>query len=270
MLTRSPFASLFLRFATLVGRFLSVGGKQLMDRTHRLNAVRVQKAVEQLQGLLQESGAGDQRDGQLPARGFRTGLEFTRQNSAEAVRRYRNAHQEQFGVGPDACLPGFIKARCLCFSWTGARSLPSRRLLDIEDIVKVDLRVLRFIFRVMGRLLLDWGFDMVYREVKEMVLSELDFRKEAAALKNRRARKIGPTSRSLRPLRRFAPSAFLRRLGWRRKVGDREGLLLDGICLRARHAWKRIANRFLSSGTTTQIPIQETYCFDAVRMETPS
>ena len=53
---------------------------------------------------------------------------------------------------------------------------------DIEEIVRVDLRALKRIFWVLKRFMPDWGFDATYREIREMVLAELDYKQEAASL----------------------------------------------------------------------------------------
>lgn len=53
---------------------------------------------------------------------------------------------------------------------------------DIEKTVKADLRALRRIFGMLGWLMPDYGFDVIYREIREMVIRELDFRQEAAAI----------------------------------------------------------------------------------------
>ena len=53
---------------------------------------------------------------------------------------------------------------------------------DIEDMVRIDLHALRRIFNVLRWFMPDYGFDTIYREISEMVLAELDFRREAAAI----------------------------------------------------------------------------------------
>jgi predicted unusual protein kinase regulating ubiquinone biosynthesis (AarF/ABC1/UbiB family) len=53
---------------------------------------------------------------------------------------------------------------------------------DIEEMVRVDLRALRRIFKVLRWFMPDYGFDTIYREVSEMVLAELDFKREALAI----------------------------------------------------------------------------------------
>ena len=53
---------------------------------------------------------------------------------------------------------------------------------DIEEIVRIDLRALRRIFGVLRWFVPDHGLDTIYREIREMVLEELDYRREAAAI----------------------------------------------------------------------------------------
>jgi ubiquinone biosynthesis protein len=53
---------------------------------------------------------------------------------------------------------------------------------DIEEIVRTDLRALKRIFGVLRWFMPDYGFDTIYVEIREMVLAELDYRSEAAAI----------------------------------------------------------------------------------------
>ncbi len=53
---------------------------------------------------------------------------------------------------------------------------------DIEKIVRTDLRALKRIFGILRWFMPDYGFDTIYSEVREMVLAELDYRREAAAI----------------------------------------------------------------------------------------
>jgi ubiquinone biosynthesis protein len=53
---------------------------------------------------------------------------------------------------------------------------------DIEEIVRTDLRALKRIFGVLRWFMPDYGFDTIYAEIREMVLAELDYRLEAAAI----------------------------------------------------------------------------------------
>src|SRR5882757_2727225 len=65
---------------------------------------------------------------------------------------------------------------------TGERVAVKVQYPDIEDIVRTDLRALRRIFGLLRWFMPDYGFDTIYREIREMVLAELDFRLEAAAM----------------------------------------------------------------------------------------
>jgi predicted unusual protein kinase regulating ubiquinone biosynthesis (AarF/ABC1/UbiB family) len=54
---------------------------------------------------------------------------------------------------------------------------------DIDQIVRTDLRAMRTIFGLLGRFMPEWGFETTYREIREMVLAELDYRMEAEAMR---------------------------------------------------------------------------------------
>jgi predicted unusual protein kinase regulating ubiquinone biosynthesis (AarF/ABC1/UbiB family) len=53
---------------------------------------------------------------------------------------------------------------------------------DIEEMVRVDLRAMRWIFGLLRWLMPHYGFDTIYSEIREMVLAELDYRQEAAVM----------------------------------------------------------------------------------------
>src|SRR5882724_2186286 len=73
---------------------------------------------------------------------------------------------------------------------TGERVAVKVQYPDIEDIVRTDLRALRRIFGLLRWFMPDYGFDTIYREIREMVLAELDFRLEAAHIDRRKAARI--------------------------------------------------------------------------------
>ena len=55
---------------------------------------------------------------------------------------------------------------------------------DIDEIVRTDLRALRSASSACcGWFMPEWGFETIYREIREMVLAELDYRKEAEAMR---------------------------------------------------------------------------------------
>ncbi|MFO1533917.1 MAG: AarF/UbiB family protein, partial [Thermoplasmatota archaeon] len=50
---------------------------------------------------------------------------------------------------------------------------------DIEEIVRIDLRALKRIFRIISYFIPYKGMEGIYREIRDMILQELDFRGEA-------------------------------------------------------------------------------------------
>jgi ubiquinone biosynthesis protein len=100
---------------------------------------------------------------------------------------------------------------------------------DIEETVRTDLRALQRIFAVLRWFMPDYGFDTIYGEIREMVLAELDFRLEAAAIQRIAANfQVRPSARVRLP--RVMPAFSTGRVlttEWMDgvKVSDREGLL---------------------------------------------
>jgi ubiquinone biosynthesis protein len=84
---------------------------------------------------------------------------------------------------------------------------------DIEDIVRIDLRALRRVFGLLRWFMPDYGFDTIYREIREMVLAELDYKREAAAIEkitaNFTARKSEVTVRFPRVMTAFSTTRVL-------------------------------------------------------------
>jgi len=65
---------------------------------------------------------------------------------------------------------------------TGERVAVKVQYPDIEEIVHTDLRALKRIFGLLRWFMPDYGFDTIYREIREMVSAELDYRLEASAM----------------------------------------------------------------------------------------
>ena len=103
-------------------------------------------------------------------------------------------------------------ARCTARACTAARQVAVKvQYPDIEEIVRIDLRALRRIFGVLRWFMPDYGFDTIYREIREMVLAELDYRREAAAIEkiaaNFAARRNATNVRFPRVMRRVLDGA---------------------------------------------------------------
>jgi predicted unusual protein kinase regulating ubiquinone biosynthesis (AarF/ABC1/UbiB family) len=102
---------------------------------------------------------------------------------------------------------------------------------DIEEIVRTDLKALKRIFGLLSWFMPDYGFDTIYREIREMVLAELDFRLEAAAMQKITANFEGrPNVRFPKVMTDFSTGRVLT-TEWMEgaKVGDIERLRAERI-----------------------------------------
>jgi ubiquinone biosynthesis protein len=86
---------------------------------------------------------------------------------------------------------------------------------DIEEIVRTDLRALKRIFGVLGWFMPDYGFATIYSEIREMVLAELDYHREASAIQKiaanfeRRGGPLGACVRIPRVMAEFSTGRVL-------------------------------------------------------------
>jgi predicted unusual protein kinase regulating ubiquinone biosynthesis (AarF/ABC1/UbiB family) len=171
----------------------SEGATELADRTHRKNAKRMLAAIIDLQGLFIKVGQLISVMANLLPAAFRKELE-TLQDSvpprpfSEVAIRLREelggrpieqifAEFEQIPVA-SASIGQVHVARL----HTGEKVAVKIQYPGIETIVATDLRALRRIFKVVSRLLPDWGWNVIYAEIQKMVLAELDYRQEAEAI----------------------------------------------------------------------------------------
>jgi predicted unusual protein kinase regulating ubiquinone biosynthesis (AarF/ABC1/UbiB family) len=102
---------------------------------------------------------------------------------------------------------------------------------DIEETVRTDLRALKRIFGLLRWMMPDYGFDTIYSEIREMVLAELDFRLEAAAMQRIAANFEGrPNVKLPRVMPEFSTARVLT-TEWISgiKVGDADGLAAQKI-----------------------------------------
>jgi ubiquinone biosynthesis protein len=166
---------------------------QLTDQAHRKNARRILAAIVDLQGLFIKVGQLISVMANLLPDVFRKELE-TLQDSvpprpfAEVEIRLR----EELGArSPDQVFAEFDHTPVASASigqvhaarlHTGEKVAVKIQYPGIETIVATDLGVLKRIFRIIGWLLPDWGWQVIYREIQQMVLAELDYRQEAEAI----------------------------------------------------------------------------------------
>jgi predicted unusual protein kinase regulating ubiquinone biosynthesis (AarF/ABC1/UbiB family) len=166
---------------------------QLADQVHRKNARRVLAAIVDLQGLFIKVGQLISVMANLLPEAFRKELE-TLQDSvpprpfAEIEIRLR---EEFGGKSPQEIFAEFDENPVASASIgqvhvarlrSGEKVAVKVQYPDIETIVSTDLRALKRISRLAGRLLPDWGWDVIYSEIQKMVLAELDYRQEAEAV----------------------------------------------------------------------------------------
>ena len=166
---------------------------QLADQVHRENAQRVLAAIVDLQGLFIKVGQLISVMANLLPDAFRKELE-TLQDSVpprvyseveirlreELGGRFPQEIFSEFDETPEASASiGQVHVARLR---SGEKVAVKVQYPDIETIVATDLRALKRISRIAGRLLPDWGWDVIYGEIQKMVMSELDYRQEAEAM----------------------------------------------------------------------------------------
>jgi len=166
---------------------------ELADQVHRKNARRVLAAIVDLQGLFIKVGQLISVMANLLPEAFRKELE-TLQDSvpprpfSEVAIRLR---EEFGGKSPQELFAEFDENPVASASigqvhvarlHSGEKVAVKVQYPDIETIVATDLRALKRISRLAGRMLPDWGWDVIYSEIQEMVMAELDYRQEAEAM----------------------------------------------------------------------------------------
>ncbi len=167
---------------------------RLVADAHRRNARRALRAIIELQGLFIKVGQLISIMANFLPEAFRSGLKGLQDQVpprpyADIEARLR---EEFGGRGPREVFAAFDERPIASASIgqvhvarlsTGEQVAVKVQYPDIEQIVRTDLRALKRIFGVLGRLMPDWGFDTIYRDVREMLLAELDYRQEAEAMR---------------------------------------------------------------------------------------
>jgi ubiquinone biosynthesis protein len=160
---------------------------------HRRNARRIEAAILKLRGLFIKVGQLISIMANVLPDAFREGLQGLQDQVPP--RPYRDIEarlREEFGGRPPTEVFAEFSAEPVASASIGqvhrARLASGEEVAvkvqypDIEEIVRIDLRALQRIFSILRWFMPDYGFDTIYREIREMVLSELDYRQEAAAI----------------------------------------------------------------------------------------
>jgi predicted unusual protein kinase regulating ubiquinone biosynthesis (AarF/ABC1/UbiB family) len=172
-------------------RFRSAAAVEgLAIRKHLRNARRIERAIARLQGLFIKVGQLISIMTNFLPEQFRAQLAGLQ--DAVPARPYgdieRRIREEFDGRGPRELFAVFDETPVASASigqvhvartHAGERVAVKVQYPDIDEIVRIDLRTLRRIFGVINWFMPYHGLDGVYREIREMVLEELDFQKEA-------------------------------------------------------------------------------------------
>jgi len=214
----------------------------LAEQVHRKNARRVLATIVDLQGLFIKVGQLISVMANLLPDAFRKELE-TLQDSvpprpfSEVVVRLReelggNAPREVFAeFDEQPVASASIGQVHIARLRSGEKVAVKIQYPGIETIVATDLRALRRIFQVLAWLLPDWGWNVIYGEIKKMVLAELDYRQEAEAMTVISANFAGRKDVVIPRVIAEYSTARVLTTQWMDgvKVGDIEGIVAAGI-----------------------------------------
>ena len=160
----------------------------LVER-HRRNARRVERTILELNGLFIKVGQLISVLTNFLPEEFRSGLEGLQdQVPARPLEQIRGRIRAEFGKEPEELFASFDPTPIASASLAQvheARLHDGRRVAlkvqhaDIDRIVRLDLRAIRRILRIIQFFTRIRGLESYHSEVREMILEELDFTKEA-------------------------------------------------------------------------------------------
>ncbi len=160
-----------------------------LRKVHLRNARRIERTICELQGLFIKVGQLISIMTNFLPEEFRRQLEGLQ--DAVPPRPYPDIEArivEELGKTPDDLFASFDRRPIasasigqvhLAVTKGGEKVAVKVQYPDIDDIVRVDLRTLRRIFHIVEHFVPYQGLDEIYREVRAIVLAELDFRAEA-------------------------------------------------------------------------------------------
>jgi predicted unusual protein kinase regulating ubiquinone biosynthesis (AarF/ABC1/UbiB family) len=164
--------------------------EELIQKKHLRNARRIQRVISSLQGLFIKVGQLISIMTNFLPEEFRAQLEGLQDQVPprpydDIEQRFREEFDgkapgelfAEFDTRPvaSASIGQVHRARLHSGEWVAVKV----QYPDIEEIVRIDLRALRRIFRVISYFVPYKGLEGIYREIRDMILSELDFRAEA-------------------------------------------------------------------------------------------
>jgi predicted unusual protein kinase regulating ubiquinone biosynthesis (AarF/ABC1/UbiB family) len=179
---------LWLRFQA---RFLSASAIEArLERVHVRNARRIYRTILELQGLYIKVGQLFSIMTNFLPDAFRTELEGLQDQVPPRCYAVieRCVRQEFGGQGPKEIFATFEEKPLASASIgqvhratlrSGHRVAVKVQYPDIDAIVRSDLRALRRIIALVERFMPYQGLEAVYREIRSIILQELDFTREA-------------------------------------------------------------------------------------------
>src|SRR5262245_5478735 len=181
------FSYLSLRFTA---RLMSPSRRReaLVER-HKVNARRIERTILELKGMFIKIGQLISIMTNFLPEEFRAELEGLQDQVPP--RPYSDVEKricEELGKAPSELFQEFDERPIASASIgqvhrarlkSGESVAVKVQYPDIEEIVALDLRALRWIFDVVSYFVPYRGLDGIYREIRSMILQELDFRSEA-------------------------------------------------------------------------------------------
>jgi len=172
-----------------------------LREVHRRNARRIEHTICELQGLFIKVGQLISIMANFLPEEFRRELEQLQ--DAVPPRAYKDIEAriiEELGKPPDEVFASFEQRPIASASigqvhlarlHSGEKVAVKVQYPDIDRIVKADLKTLQRIFRIVEWFIPYQGLEDVYREIRAIVLEELDFRAEAENIRRIAANFVG-------------------------------------------------------------------------------
>jgi predicted unusual protein kinase regulating ubiquinone biosynthesis (AarF/ABC1/UbiB family) len=214
---------------------------ELMRRKNLVNARRIHRTISRLQGLFIKVGQLISIMTNFLPEEFRAELEALQDKVpprpySDVEKRVR----EELGKTPREAFAEFDERPVASASigqvhraklHTGEAVAVKVQYPDIEEIVRLDLRALRWIFDVVSYFVPYRGLDGIYREIRAMILQELDFRQEADNVGKIAAQFPGRTDVAFPTVRRELSTGRILTTEWIEavKVSDRVRLTALGV-----------------------------------------
>lgn len=168
-----------------------------LSRIHALNARRIERTIVELQGLFIKVGQLISIMTNFLPEEFRKPLESLQdQVPPRPLAEIRARIEEELGRPPEELFARFEERPLASASLgqvhravlqDGSEVVIKVQHADIDEIVRLDLKTIWRIMVIVGWFVPVKGLDVIYAQVREMILAELDFVREAAFMERIRS-----------------------------------------------------------------------------------